>query len=1038
MTPRASRSNWPLVDTIYCEAKCPDEDVYYVGSDDDQYESPRERKRRYELAGQRFLAGSAPRLFSASLAGPFEGNRGWKNPWASKTQLTRIARQPDRQTVCVSKALDSIKSMEFYANHATNPRLDSSECHLPSPQSLKTTSLAPESHPFLEDEEFRAVQAWRHSILSTDPDTVQRSASKDIDAAPPRKRKASHNWLKTVPEKRSRAECTEFDTSRRADTWAPALPDLSTQHDGQANLDTNDRLAPNTELAPRAPTSQLISPPKQTSAPKNTATAPLPTIIKLDGEVGELRQAATLSSPVSLRNVKQEEPATQLSPLKFKTKVSSSSNAAPEKSGASPPNTTAVHYTFSNDTTRKPYQVSDDEGFVFDIALDPLSDSSESEEDESSRAPDHTADAAMEGIHHESPASDKETGRENDDSSDSELSELSDSPELSYLDSSAEESEADAMEGVSGIAVIPSGVCAETKRTVKQITPEAVHTGDDAHVGQSAELENGCDSEERPSAETDSKPENTSSHKEVDEVVQVAASLSALGEVTGRLMSDESHGGSGAETVQLRQVGAVEEGVESRRVNHVPSIAVEAEAHALNEARVTAVPLTQSAAGNVVPPSPTVKQESSDFSLKAILRSIVPKSSWAQLTRRASSSAQVIQQPVPLTTMEEQVLPSVEDVFAEEHEAPIVHQRSSEADESMTIPTGESGSAEEPEENRGLLLSEQDSAIASGKLPTAERRATKDDTPPTRQEKSTSPEQHQVISDSGLTVNDMRKASVAQDRTPSSGRDITPPPSLASVEVPPPVATPVTPVRTESSMPVSKANSPEPRFAIKSFAAFSTPSPERLRVKKRRRLQGSSLRHPSVKGILTSRHAGSPRRTNNRVSWLLPDEHGPETSGLKDRAGVANRDGPSSPPPRTPLAELPTASNEKFSKHFSLVVKRTDGLRHRFHVAADTDGVVDSPVSTHTQQKPSSTAPKSTAEAGTEKPAALVETTDVENQCRTREATLSVEPMDMVEDMVREMGDFWQAWDVDAELSAAKKAQAAASVSGSQSQTAWR
>ena len=1046
MSPRASLSNGPLVDTIYCEAKCPDEDVYYFGSDDDQYESPRERKCRYELAGQRFLAGSAPRFFSTSLRGPFESSRGWKNPWASKTRSIRIAQPPDPQVSCSTKASTKaptlVKATKRYVKHLpAQTRLDRSECQLPSPQSLKTTSLSADAHPFLEDEELQAVQAWRHKIDSTEPDAVQQctpSATNDIS---PLKRKASHNWLKTFPDKRTRIERTGNDALGRSERRRPALPDLSIQGGEQPNLATNDRPESNTRFSPRNSTSQLISPPKQSLAARNTARSPIPIKSKPSDEPSrELQAAATLSSPVSLRNVKQEKPDTQPSPLKIKVKAHVTCDAS-QRPDVPSPKTTAIHYTASNGVVQKSYRVPDDEDFVFDIAMAPPSDFSDSEDDESSPGLEHATEAALEEL--QPSVLNEKPGPEIDGSSDSDLTELSGSPELSDVGEPAEESEVESTEGLDEMQDNSSEVTgiAETKMVDVETASESMMTTDEVQVERPTEAEESSDWEGLSSAKDASDMGKTADASEDNEIPGVAMSPSVLGETTG-LLANESHDASGSEIGQVPQQDAVEPAAESNAADHVSSPVVAEEECSQGRPCVTWTS-TDSVAEPAVPPSPKVKPESSEFSLRAMFRNLVPTKSWAQLTHLTSGPPPAtMQEPIAPATMEEHVLPSVEDVYSEstsrdEHErTPVVFEPGSETGNQLTtLSTGAPFAREDNEACQQHSLAEQGSAPTSEKPPTPQHQTVEEGNP-----SMTAVEQNPMTSSDEPAVENQTAdlvavAGVPREPNAPSGQEMTPAPCTATEEMPPPVEAPATPVAAKTPSPVSKATDSEPRFAFKSFAAFTTPSPERLRVKKRRTLTGSSLRHARLKSILSSGHGSSARRTSNRVSWLLLGEQ--DTEG---KAGTSH-DAPSSPPPRTPLAELPTAANEKFAKHFSSVVKRTDGLRHRFHVAADTDGGVGSLILNSGQT--SSIVAKSKhavgdAMEGTTSVAAA--TNDVENQSsRPREATLSVEPMDMVEDMVREMGDFWQAWDVDAELSAVKKAQGAeAGVSASQLRNAWR
>ncbi|EFX06703.1 hypothetical protein CMQ_7024 [Grosmannia clavigera kw1407] len=62
---------------------CPD-DILYSGSEDEYYDSPSARSRSCEDQARLFLEGRRPFLLSASLKGPFDGAKGWNNPWRGK------------------------------------------------------------------------------------------------------------------------------------------------------------------------------------------------------------------------------------------------------------------------------------------------------------------------------------------------------------------------------------------------------------------------------------------------------------------------------------------------------------------------------------------------------------------------------------------------------------------------------------------------------------------------------------------------------------------------------------------------------------------------------------------------------------------------------------------------------------------------------------------------------------------------------------------------------------------------------------------
>jgi hypothetical protein len=69
-------------DSYHCTPVYGPSDIIYPGSDTE--ETPKEteaKRRRYEDAAKRYMEGERPRIISATLKGPFDGNSGWVNPW---------------------------------------------------------------------------------------------------------------------------------------------------------------------------------------------------------------------------------------------------------------------------------------------------------------------------------------------------------------------------------------------------------------------------------------------------------------------------------------------------------------------------------------------------------------------------------------------------------------------------------------------------------------------------------------------------------------------------------------------------------------------------------------------------------------------------------------------------------------------------------------------------------------------------------------------------------------------------------------------
>lgn len=208
-------------DTIYCEATCGPEDVLYEGSDDDDYDSSASRKMRYEAAGQRFLDGRTPFILTAVLKGPFESN--WVNPWRSK-QRTAVPAVNIRTSP--GKLARSAKvKRNLSVPETIHPPHDSLECHLPSPESLNQTSET-ETHPYLEEDELVKVQQWRDTVNSEGRQKDDFWMSTTQTSVSERKRKANgSSWLKLLANKRQRTDIME---SGSVDTPVRPRPQLPT------------------------------------------------------------------------------------------------------------------------------------------------------------------------------------------------------------------------------------------------------------------------------------------------------------------------------------------------------------------------------------------------------------------------------------------------------------------------------------------------------------------------------------------------------------------------------------------------------------------------------------------------------------------------------------------------------------------------------------------------------------------------------------------------------------------------------------------
>lgn len=206
-----------------------------------------------------------------------------------------------------------------------------------------------------------------------------------------------------------------------------------------------------------------------------------------------------------------------------------------------------------------------------------------------------------------------------------------------------------------------------------------------------------------------------------------------------------------------------------------------------------------------------------------------------------------------------------------------------------------------------------------------------------------------------------------------------------------PTLEPVAPARP------STPEAQEPQFSVATFNYFMTPSPER-----RSRLPMSTSKarlhvpFPGTRGVLVSA-LRNPRRGSvpkKRVSWAPFTSEKRISGDDEDVVIVSSRDRrhTSSPPPMTSAHEQLTFEDGKFQNHFSAVTTRntSQGVSSRLNLQA-----IAEPFST---------------------------TDDVEKSVHNDVDDIDSDPMDIVEDMFNEMGDFLQTWDVDEELEEARKA----------------
>lgn len=192
---------------IYCEAVLQPQDVYYEGSEDEDYDNAEARRQRYEAAGQRFLDGNVPLLLSATLKGPFEEESGWVNPWRSKSR-TANSQNP--------RVSDDINVHATPRRHATSASIEQhaiealkgAECALPSPESLKQAPFTSSySRPH---ETVGTAHDWRDNTAPLSHNSDEFWTTNSPSKTPKRKSKSSQG-LDGVTNKRQRTRSTESE-----------------------------------------------------------------------------------------------------------------------------------------------------------------------------------------------------------------------------------------------------------------------------------------------------------------------------------------------------------------------------------------------------------------------------------------------------------------------------------------------------------------------------------------------------------------------------------------------------------------------------------------------------------------------------------------------------------------------------------------------------------------------------------------------------------------------------------------------------------
>ncbi|KAI0850029.1 hypothetical protein F5Y00DRAFT_233381 [Daldinia vernicosa] len=233
---------------IYCAAPTPSnpDDIICLGSDEELDDDEKIAKRlRYEAQALRYLHGKPVRVLSASLHGPFDKASGWKNPWLPKQPTTKksvlkSSRYPTKPIPSLGEHVHKV-SGRLRQQFSITPGTDSSaRCHLPSPESNHGLQL---SSDMLETEKHSRIQAWakeisRGTVLERDafwaPDEVLHE-EKDESR---KKRPAGKEWLKKISKRKRLSSPQNTNTGS---TPTPLLPTQASVRSTSVPINTHYR-----------------------------------------------------------------------------------------------------------------------------------------------------------------------------------------------------------------------------------------------------------------------------------------------------------------------------------------------------------------------------------------------------------------------------------------------------------------------------------------------------------------------------------------------------------------------------------------------------------------------------------------------------------------------------------------------------------------------------------------------------------------------------------------------------------------------------
>ncbi|CEI65472.1 hypothetical protein FVEN_g6119 [Fusarium venenatum] len=903
-------------DTIYCEATCDPSDVFYEGSEDEDYDNPDSRKLRYEAAGQRFLEGKVPLIVTATLKGPFQSNStNWLNPWRSKHRTAGtsaiIRTSPGKLARSARvKRISSIPETQL-------PPHDRLECHLPSPESLNRTSET-ETHPYLEDDELVKVQQWRDTVKSEKGQRDEFWTSATQTSTSERKRKANgSSWLKLLASKRQRKDIMESGSVDTPIRHRPQVLTPTTHTMYKSITSAPDHLPSSSIPAGRFFSHARDEPDVSEDELSRGETTPDDTSADSSSPLSQLQYTPVLDLEASFLSQNTPEQQTPSKTPGTQQRSISGHLVAEPQSALSNKNITGTAF-----------ETQEDESFCFKmrprIGQVPKStseqDESKVEDNEDSWSGISSPDQYMDSI--------------------ASVSELEDStPVEEHIIPPISKSLADtgSCSTTNPLVSTSSGNFDETEH-LQESTDTT--TGSSSSTTSSATSDSGLSDESRSNSSTSvapgpvDEPQRDHGAQDVDmqeapedeEDLAIAEHLEASGTEPGEESDEEdegeheSDGSSKENTPDIKSPSATSN-------NKTPQIStVEQEAkttlsetgslnpHSCNLPSATAsLPQQTWTSGGTTTlsspaPNPVIVQENQ---IEVNSTHSTPKTTTTERDSNASQPWNHDTSPTIVNTpIHEHTKQQLDQLASKEH-VPVPFSQQSPWVQHAMLPLGLSHT-----KDQGLKQAETNVAV----IPTSPEQTAWTD-------KAADPP---VNLFQNTPIAGKRDQVLHESATPMIGAKVNAQTREGCIAA--------TPVMTLT---------PEPQFSVKSFASFRSLSPERSSRRAKRavlRKSGSGL--PSTQAVLASatKNPWESESSERRVSFApLPNWRASESSmPATPCPSLIRRQG--SPPPDAPTSELPTSEGDKFQKHFKAVSQGPIIRRHQRLLPSESQRTVGSPL----------------------------------------------------------------------------------------------